>query len=213
MDAASWADSVMDIHPFPRVAAFDPAFVRAFDRVAGACPFVPGVGDRRVSFPLVVVAYRVVAFDLAFVLRVVPFDLDAVAYHPFDRAVVVSLLHHLLDCSLEVLHPFEVSFALAFDPVVTLGVVHQASVLVELPLVASFDPVVLLALNLVVLPLAASFALAFVLVVTLMVVLLAFDLVELPLEVSFVLELVFPFVHPVVQIVPVVAFVPLVAVA
>ena len=202
----------MDIHPFPRVAAFDPAFVRAFDRVAGACPFVL-VGERRVSFPLVVVAYRVVAFD-PFVLRVVPFDLDAVAYHPFDRAVVVvSLLHQLLDCSLEVLHPFEVSFVLAFDPVVTLVVVHQASVLVELPLAVSFDPVVLRALNLVVLPLAASFDQAFVLVVTLMVVLLAFDLVELPLEVSFVLEVVFPFVHLAVQIVPVVAFVPLAAVA
>ena len=194
----------MDIHPCPRVFAFDLAFVRAFDRVAGACPFAR-VGERRVSFLPVVVAYLVVAFD-PFVTRVVPFDLDVVAYHPFDQVVVVSLLHQLLDCSLVVLRPLEVSFV----RVVTL-VVHRAFVLVELPLVASFDPVVLLALNLVLLPWAVSFDQAFVLVVTLMVVLLAFVPVVHPLVVSFVLVVVFPYVHLVVQIVPVV--VPLAVVA
>ena len=194
----------MGIHPCPRVFAFDLAFVRAFDRVAGACPFAR-VGVRRVSFLPVVVAYLVVAFD-PFVTRVVPFDLDVVAYHPFDQVVVVSLLHQLLDCSLVVLRPLEVSFV----RVVTL-VVHRAFVLVELPLVASFDPVVLLALNLVLLPWAVSFDQAFVLVVTLMVVLLAFVPVVHPLVVSFVLVVVLPFVHLVVQIVPVV--VPLAVVA
>ena len=198
----------MGIHPCPRVFAFDLAFVRAFDRVAGACPFVL-VGVRRVSFLPVVVAYLVVAFD-PFVTRVVPFDLDVAAYHPFDQVVVVSLLHQLLDCSLVVLHPLEVSFVLAFDLVVTL-VVHRAFVQVELPLVASFDPVVLLALNLVLLPWVVSFDQAFVLVVTLMVVLLAFVPVVHPLVVSFVLVVVLPFVHLVVQIVPVV--VPLAVVA
>ena len=194
----------MDIHPCPRVFAFDLAFVRAFDRVAGACPFAR-VGERRVSFLPVVVAYLVVAFD-PFVTRVVPFDLDVAAYHPFDQVVVVSLLHQLLDCSLVVLRPLEVSFV----RVVTL-VVHRAFVQVELPLVASFDPVVLLALNLVLLPWVVSFDQAFVLVVTLMVVLLAFVPVVHPLVVSFVLVVVLPFVHLVVQIVPVV--VPLAVVA